>query len=68
MVTLVANGSCTGTLKLGTVVADLTGRPLKIVGAVAPKGEKIRIEIPEFRGLYKILDLRQSIPRVRRSS
>lgn len=36
------------------------GGPLKIVGAVAPKGEKIRIEIPEFRGVYKILDLRQA--------
>ncbi len=59
-VNLAANGSGAGTLKLGTVVADLTGRPLKIVGAVAPKGEKIRIELPEFKGVYKILDLRQA--------
>ncbi len=56
---LAANGSAAGTVRLGTVVYDgaHAGSWLKISGAVAPLDGKIKIDIPEVKGLVKLMDL-----------
>ncbi len=59
VLTLAANGSAAGTLRLGTVVYDgmRNGDWLKITGAVAPLDGTIKIDIPEVKGLVKLMDL-----------
>jgi len=53
--------SAEGTLRLGTVVYDGTrGNILKVVGAVAPLGEKITVRVPQVKGLIKLMDLTQA--------
>ena len=57
-ISLAANGSAAGTLQIGTIAYGAKPSLLKITGAASGiDGAKVRIEMPLFNGIVKLLDL-----------
>ena len=57
-ISLAANGSAAGTLQIGTIAYGAKPSLLKITGAASGiDGAKVRIELPVFNGIVRLLDL-----------
>ena len=57
-INLAANGSAAGTLQIGAIAYGAKPSLLKITGAASGiDGAKVRIEMPLFNGIVKLLDL-----------
>ena len=57
-IALAKNGSAAGTLEMGTIAFSAKPQPFKITGAVSGiDGAKVKIEIPKFAGLVRLIDL-----------
>ena len=60
-IALAKNGSAAGTLEMGTIAFSAKPQPFKITGAVSGiDGAKVKIEIPKFAGLVRLIDLKDA--------